>query len=156
MDSYELPDAIEPNYWNVVFHPSENALARWCLGRFGHVSAFAYVPGVGVWIVYDCQWGGTRISFVPRVKILIAYTRGCAVVKMDRLYKPMILMSRIGFYCVPAIKNLLGLSCVAVTADGLYRHLLDHGGTLINGESVKPAAAAARSDAATGAAAGAG
>ena len=132
MDSYELPDAIEPSYWNVVFHPSEHRLARILLGRFQHVSAFTYVPGVHAWLMYDCQWGGTRIAFLPRLNVLVAYSRGCTVVKFDRVYKPVILASRFGFYCVPAIKSFLGLSLVAATPDGLYRHLIRNGGISID------------------------
>jgi hypothetical protein len=159
MDTIELPDAIEPTYWNVVFHSSETRLARIMLGRFQHVSAFTYVPGVGAWIMFDCQWGGVRIALIPRINVLVAYTRGCTVVKFDRVYQPFALLSRFGFYCVPAIKQLLGLSCVAATPDALYRHLIRHGGELISGQCVDPAAAASRRagpDVATGAAAGAG
>jgi hypothetical protein len=155
MDTQILPDGFEPSYWNVVFHPSEGRLARLLLGRFQHVSAFAYVPGFRCWVIYDCQWGGTRISFVSHGTLLIPFIRNCSVIKFDRIYKPMVLASRFSFYCVPAIKSLLGLSCVAATPDGLYRHLIDNGGILFN-ERVEPSTAAARPDAATGAGAGAG
>ena len=156
MDSYELPDLIEPTYWNVVFHPTAGRLARVVLGRFAHVSAFTYVPGFNAWIMYDCQWGGVRIGLIPRVNVLVAYTRDCTVVKFDRVYKPFAIWSRFGFYCVPAIKQLLGLSCVAATPDALYRHLIANGGELISGQRVDTAAAAAGSDVATGTGPGAG
>ena len=152
MDTHILPDAIEPIYWNVVFHPSVTRLDRLLLGRFRHVSAFTYIPGVGAWIMVDCQWGGMRIAFIPRLAVLVAYTRGCAVVKFDRRYERFALASRFGFYCVPAIKQLLGLSCVAATPDALYRHLIKNGGELISGQCVDTAAAAAGPDAATRAA----
>jgi hypothetical protein len=155
MDTHWLADAIEPTYWNVVFHPSQSRAARFFLGRFQHVSAFSYVPGVHAWILYDCQWGGTRIAFVPHLPLLVAYTRGCTVIKFDRLYNRFALSSRLGFYCVPAIKQLLGLSCVAATPDGLYRHLVKHGGELLVDGTVRTTAAAARSDVPTGARAGA-
>jgi hypothetical protein len=156
MVANELPDAVEPAYWNVVFHPSQSRLARIFLGRFQHVSAFTYVPGFGAWIMYDCQWGGIRIGLIPRLNVLVAYTRNCAVVKFDRVYKPFAIWSRFGFYCVPAIKQLLGLSCVAATPDELYRHLIKHGGELISGQCVHTAAAAAGSDVAAGTATGTG
>jgi hypothetical protein len=156
MDTHILPDAIEPTYWNVVFHPSETRLNRILLGRFRHVSAFTYVPGVSAWILYDCQWGGVRVMLIPRITALVAYTRGCTVIKFDRRYQNFALASRFGFYCVPAIKQLLGLSCVAATPDGLYRHLIRHGGELISGQCVDTAAAAARPDDAAGERAGAG
>src|SRR5215469_339744 len=156
MDSYALPDAIEPSYWNVVFHPSGTRLERLILGRFRHVSAFTYIPGVAAWIMIDCQWGGVRVMFIPRIAALVAYTRGCTVIKADRVYQPFAIWSRFGFYCVPAIKQLLGLSCVAATPDALYRHLIKHGGELISGQCVDTAAAAAGSDVAARAATGAG
>ena len=153
MDTRVLPDAIEPSYWNVVFHPSQSRLNRLLLGRFQHVSAFTYIPGVGAWIMIDCQWGGMRIALIPRINILVAYTRNCTVIKFDRRYQRFALASRFGFYCVPAIKQLLGLSCVAATPDGLYRYLINNGGELISGQSVDTAAAAAGSDVADRAAA---
>ena len=155
MDTYELPDAIEPSYWNVVFHPSQTRLNRLLLGRFQHVSAFTYIPGVGAWIMIDCQWGGMRIALIPRINILVAYTRGCTVIKFDRRYQRFALASRLGYYCVPAIKQLLGLSCVAATPDAFYRHLIKHGGVLISGQCVDTAAAAAGSNDAAGERAGA-
>jgi hypothetical protein len=155
MDTHTLPDAIEPTYWNVVFHPSVTWFHRMVLGRFQHVSAFTYIPGTGAWIMVDCQWGGMRIAFIPRINVLVAYTSDCSVIKFDRVYAPFALASRFGFYCVPAIKQLLGLSCVAATPDGLYRHLIRHGGELISGQRVDTAAAAAGSDAAGRTAAGA-
>jgi hypothetical protein len=154
MDTQILPDGFEPSYWNVVFHPSKSRLNRLLLGRFQHVSAFAYVPGFRCWVIYDCQWGGTRISFVSHGTLIVPFIRDCSVIKFDRVYKPFVLTSRFGFYCVPAIKSLLGLSCVAATPDGLYRHLINNGGMLFN-ERVEPTTAAARSDAASRAGAGA-
>ena len=155
MDTIALPDAIEPSYWNVVFHPSQTRLDRLLLGRFRHVSAFTYIPGVAAWVMVDCQWGGMRIAFIPRIAVLVAYTRGCTVIKFDRRYQKFALASRLGYYCVPAIKQLLGLSCVAATPNGLYRHLIKHGGELISGQCVDTAAAAAGSDVPAGTAAGA-
>jgi hypothetical protein len=149
MDTHWLPDAIEPDYWNVVFHPSTSRLARLVLGEFAHVSACTYIPGFRCWIVYNNEWGGLRISFVNHGTLLIPYMRDCVVVKFDRRYEPLALLSRFGFYCVPAIKQLLGLSCVAATPDALYRHLIKNGGVII-GQRIDPAAATARSDAATG------
>src|SRR5215831_4734756 len=146
MEIRVLPEAVEPDYWNVVFHPSASRLARVFFGCFQHVSAFTYVPGFAGWILYDVQWGGVRIMVLLRVAALVEYTKGCTVIKFSRRHSHMPIASRVGFYCVPAIKHLLGLSCVAAFPDGLYRALIDNGGIIIN-ESVNPAAAAAGSDA---------
>ena len=155
MEIRELPPVIEPDYWNVVFHKSEGILPRLVLGRFQHVSAFTYIPGFSGWILYDVQWAGVRIAMLSKVAHLVAYTRNCTVVKFTRRYDHMPLYTRFGFYCVPAIKHLLGLSCVAVSPDGLYRALIANGGTIINESKCTPAAAAG-SDAPAGAGAGAG
>ena len=159
MDTHFLPDAIEPTYWNVVFHPSESRAARFWLGRFQHVSAFTYIPGFRAWLMYDAQWRGTRLLVVSEraLEAYIGYMGNCAVVKFDRADRQMRLPGRVGFYCVPAIKSLLGLSCVAATPDALYRHLINNGGILLNGyHSSSAAAAAARSNVAAGTATGAG
>ena len=163
MDTQILPDAIEPTYWNVVFHPSETRLNRILLGRFQHVSAFTYVPGFRAWLMYDAQWRGTRLLVVSEraLEAYIGYMRDCAIVKFDRADRHPALPGRLvffGFYCVPAIKSLLGLSCVAATPDALYRHLINNGGILINGidHSSSAAAAAARSNVAAGTATGTG
>ena len=155
MEIRELPPAIEPDYWNLVFHPSESILPRLTFGRFQHVSAFTYIPGFAGWILYDVQWGGVRIAMLGKVAHLVAYTRGCTVVKFNRCYDHMPLYTRLGFYCVPAIKHLIGLSCVAVSPDGLYRAVIANGGEVIS-EPERPTAAAAGSDVADRAAAGPG
>jgi hypothetical protein len=147
MDTIKLPDAIEPTYWNVVFHPSTGRLARILVGRFQHVSAFTYIAGFRAWVLYDCQWGGTRIGFFSQVGPLIVYSRGCAIIKFDRAYRPLAIASRFGFYCVPAVKQLLGLSCVAAFPDGLYRHLVANGGIPLHGQRIDTSTAAAGSDA---------
>ena len=154
MDYYELPDAIEPTYWNVCFHPAKGFWPRLVLGRFQHVSAFTYIPGFSGWILYDVQWSGVRIAMLSKVAHLVAYTRGCTVIKFTRRYDHMPFYTRLGFYCVPAIKHLIGLSCVAVTPDGLYRSIIDNGGIILNESKCTPAAAA-RPDAPAGAGAGA-
>ena len=149
MDTHILPDAIEPDYWNVVFHPSETRVAELTLGRFQHVSAFTYIAGFSGWLLYDVQWGGVRIAMLGKVAHLVAYTRNCTVVKFSRRYDHMPLVTRAGFYCVPAIKHLIGLSCVAVSPDGLYRAVIANGGEVIS-EPERPTAAAAGSDVAAG------
>jgi hypothetical protein len=155
MDTHWLIDAIEPDYWNVVFHPSETRFNRILLGRFQHVSAFTYVAGFHGWILYDVQWGGVRIAMFSNLPALVAYSRDCTIIKFNRKYEHMDLLTRFGFYCVPAIKHLIGLSCVAVRPDGLYRAIINNGGEIIN-EPERAAAAAAGPDAAAGAGAGAG
>jgi hypothetical protein len=152
MDARILPDAIEPTYWNVVFWPSESRLARIFVGRFKHVSAFTYIAGFRAWLMFDNQWGGTRISLFAHPHAFVPALHGTTIVKVDRAFAPIAISSRLGTYCVPAVKQLLGLSCVAATPTGLYRYLIKHGGSVIgerigaaNSAGSVPAAGAAAS-----------
>lgn len=138
-DVVALPNAIEPTEWFVVFH--DRSANRWLSaltpGRFKHVSAFGYCPGVGLWLVYDVQWIGTRVRLADKAGIM-AWTHGCAVVKITRADQRMGPTARIGFTCVNAIKHLLRLKCVAATPDALYRHILRNGGVPLDG-AARPA-----------------
>ena len=141
MDEIHLTDADEPTEWFVIFHRKVAVpwLAWLALGEFKHVSAMAYCAAFKAWLVYDTQLSGTRIFLIPHgykgatVKpFFIERTRDCAVVKIARGSVPMGLSSRLGFYCVPAIKHLVGVRCAAVRPDALYRHLIHNGGTLLD------------------------
>lgn len=155
MSPVELTGAIEPTEWFVVFN--EKSANYWLglltPGRFKHVSAFGYVPGIKLWLLYDVQLSGTRIMLLDKDAVM-AWSKGCTILKIARTGSRMGLRSRLCFHCVTAIKHLIGLRCVAVTPDGLYRHILRNGGILIS-EPRQPAPAASRPDARAGAAAGA-
>ena len=121
---------FEADEWNVVFH--RTATNRWlsmlAMGTFKHVSAFAYIPGHKVWLLYDAHWGGLRLSIVSHDTMLANYehmVRDCEVIMgVKRVFKPMRLSSRFCFTCVTTVKHLLGLSCIAITPDQLHRYLL--------------------------------
>ena len=139
MDAIRLPAAIEPDEWFVVFHrhtPSR-LLALIALGCFKHVSAFAYCPGFKLWLLYDTSLSGTRIVLLSHGEIakasLVKYTNNCAIVKIASRRVHMGWSSRLAFYCVPAVKHLIGLRCVAMRPDALYRQILRSGGVPIHG-----------------------
>jgi hypothetical protein len=138
MDEIALPDAIEPTEWYVVFHMrTPLRWLRWlALGRFKHVSAFAYCPGFKAWLVYDTQLNGTRLMLLahPAAKAaLIKYTEGCEIVHMPRQRQRIAWPSRLGFFCTPAIIHLLAVRCRVWRPDALYRHLLQNGGKRLAG-----------------------
>lgn len=138
MDEIHLPDAIEPTEWNVVFHKTTRwRWLRWlACGRFKHVSAFAYCPGFRAWLVYDTQLSGTRLMLLANGDkaraTLKRYTADCEIVTIARQHQRPHWSSRIGFYCVPATKHLLGVRCAAMRPDALYRHLIQIGGTRLH------------------------
>jgi hypothetical protein len=148
MKPIELPGAIEPYQWFVVFHRTgPNWFIDWLIpGEFKHVSAFAYCAGFALWLLYNTELNVTRLQLLPHndrtITALTAYMRDCMVLKVDKNYSTRFgLTSRIGFYCVPAIKHLLGVHCVSPLPDGLYRAILRNGGQCINEPAVSPAIA---------------
>jgi hypothetical protein len=144
MNVIELPDAIEPTTWNVVFHTvAPNPLYGFlAFGHFKHVSAFAYVPGLRAWLLYDAELNGTRLRLLPHgergIKQLMAYSAGCVILTMEKAYPvdPLPLGGRLGFYCVPAIRHLLGVRCRCLRPDALFKAMLRSGGVLVNETAV--------------------
>lgn len=134
MDRVPLAGAVEPVEWLVVFHPETTVpLVRWlCWGRFKHVSAWGYYPGIKAWLIFDPSWDGLRLSMIPHDAAHAAfreYTRGCEIVKLARAGEiGLSPLSRLGFWCVPAIKHLLGVRCASMRPDAFYRHILRRGG----------------------------
>jgi hypothetical protein len=145
MDEIALPIAVEPSEWFVVFHTRSTSkpLSALACGRFKHVSAFGYYAGFKAWLVYDAQISGLRIPLISTdaaPAVLGAYTKNCVLVKFRRRDEPIGIAptSRFGFYCVPAIKHLLGVRCLALRPDALYRHILRNGGVVIDGSAENP------------------
>jgi hypothetical protein len=133
MNITEAGSFVEPSEWFIVFHrKSLNAvLAFLAFGEFKHVSAFGYCPGVKLWLVYDVQWSGTRTILMDTDAITI-WTRNCTILKIAHTGKRMGWSCRIGFYCVNAVKHLIGLRCGAVTPDQFYHKILQSGGIVIS------------------------
>jgi hypothetical protein len=128
-------DGIEARRWTVVFHrKADNWFFRLiALGHFKHVSAFAFVPELGFWAIYDVGFRRTRLTFFADTeyakRVLEQRVKGNATVTMAvrednlPLYRP-------GLFCTSAIAHLLGLRCVAVRPDALYRRMVKAGGAV--------------------------
>ena len=142
MDEIHLPDAIEPTEWNVVFHTKTQWWwLRW-VGKFKHVSAFAYVPGFRAWLVYDTQLSGTRLMLLANGDnaraTLKAYTTGCEIVTMARQGQSMGIFNRFGYYCVPSVKHLIGLKSTAILPDRLFADCLRSGQLIVKPKDAAP------------------
>jgi hypothetical protein len=131
------PAAIEPDLWFIVFHTRAATpwLNRLPIGRFKHVSAFAYVHGASCWLVCDVQLDCFRQLILPdnarTLDYLAELTEGCAVLHMRKKFGrgPWF---RWGFWCVPAMKHLLGLRSSALRPDTLFRDCLRAGAKVIH------------------------
>lgn len=128
----ELPVEIEPELWNVVFHRDIKYWWHHLLpGPFKHVFAYAFVPELDLFVIYDVWKQRTRLVLLPHCQRAIDgisdMTTNAEVVKFRASIAPGIPFA--AFSCVSAIKHLLGIRSVAIaTPTGLFRHLIKLGG----------------------------
>lgn len=131
-----LPEVVEVVDWTLVFHRS--AAARWverlACGRYKHVSAFAWVRELRVWVIYDVKLSGSPILLLPDSQAaldrLAEHTCGADLMRMPRRAGGGFAF---GFFCVPAIKHLVGLRGGALRPDALWRDCLRQGGKVVDG-----------------------
>ena len=144
MGDVRMPSAIEPSQWFVVFHETTKSrlVSLFAFGRFKHVTAFGYCAGFKAWLHVDPQFGRLRLSLLSQEQA-VALSRDAVLVKVAPACG-INFLGRIGLYCVPTIRYLLGLPCVALTPTGLYRQILRNGGILIDGGYSEPSAVAGR------------
>lgn len=127
------PLIVAPETWVLVFNREASTWwASWlALGRYKHVRAYAYVPFLHVWVFYDVHLGGTDIFLAadgaPAHSVMAHWNENADLVSFKRMSID-IQPSPIFGFCVPAIKRLVGLKCVAMRPDALYRQCLRHGG----------------------------
>jgi hypothetical protein len=128
---------IEARRWTVVFHRhAENRFfGLIALGRFKHVSAFAFIPELGIWTIYDVGFRRTRIVHLAdtdHAKTILAHiVKGNCTVTMETREDALPLM-RWGLFCTTAVAHLVGLRCVALRPDALYRQMVKAGGVVLD------------------------
>lgn len=121
---------FEPKEWLLIFALTTGKpwLDRIIPGRFKHVSAAGWVPGARCWIFYDVAWSRTSIKLAPEKDGDLIYAvlqRRAAVLKVKADFETRgSAMMRGGFWCVPAIKHLVGSRSGALRPDRLWRDLL--------------------------------
>lgn len=143
--------ACEPSRWTVVFHrtAANRFFSIIAMGHFKHVSAFAWVPDLRVWAIYDVSFRRTRFAFLPDTpesKALLqqVITGNCMVTMEAR--EDAFPIFRIGLYCTTAIKHLLGLRGGALRPDALFRLCVREGGKVSDDENHRKPSSAARAD----------
>lgn len=133
----QIENPYEPSHWLLVFETSTTRpWLDWLVpGRFKHVWALGYVPHTELWIFYNVTFGRTTITPIPDSHAALAvvdrFTAGKTVLRVEvKRAAPHIF----GFWCVPAIKHLIGLRSGALLVDGLYHHCLAAGAEIYSDE----------------------
>lgn len=125
--------AIEPEWWVLVFQRESKVwwvrLLAW--GRYKHVAAYAYLPGLKAWLIYDVSMVRTGIVVVPdgdeALGWLAELTSDADLMAMRRTHVHTRRMPLLG-WCVPAIAHLIGLRSGALRPDRLWADCLRNGG----------------------------
>jgi hypothetical protein len=148
----EVPThGVEARRWTVVFHRKADSwfFAAIALGRFKHVSAFAWLPELGIWQFYDVGFRRTRITcqadgVAAHATIAAIMEGNCAVTIAPR--DDNLPLMRLGMFCTTAVAHLVGLRCGALRPDALYRHLIAKGGVVRDDETSRSAPRRGRSE----------
>jgi len=144
----------EPLGWMLVFVSATTIpwLDRLIIGRFKHVIAFGWVDETQTWICYDIQIGRTRILSLPDeigselIAAKLAGDPGAAALRIEASDLPPSVV-RLGFWCVPAMKRLVGLRSGALRPDRLWRDCIASGAEVIHDARSRPISGSNRSDA---------
>jgi hypothetical protein len=129
---------IEATRWTIVFHrKSKHLFFRLiAMGHFKHVSALAWIPELGQWWVYDVGFRRTSLKVLEDGSgardWIAAIVKGNATVTIDVMDE--LPWMRLGMFCTTAVSHLIGLKCVALRPDALYRRLIAKGGILHDDE----------------------
>lgn len=123
----------EPKTWVLVFAREGEGWARYVPGRYKHVRAYAYLPGMKAWILYDPHRSGVDIKVIhDRKEALTAlyhFTWQSDLMRFPaspgRTFFPVF------FTCVGAIKHLIGLRSRALILGTFHRHCLAAGGVAL-------------------------
>jgi hypothetical protein len=128
---------IEARRWTVVFHrKAENRFfGAIALGHFKHVSAFAFIPELSIWTIYDVGFRRTRLTHLAdtdHAKTILAHIiKGNACITMEVREDNLPLM-RWGLFCTTAVAHLVGIRSSALRPDRLFRHLVAAGGVVVD------------------------
>lgn len=117
-------------YWYIGFTagPRKRWFDIFSHKEFRHVLALHFDPVCGVWIYFDVAVNGTFIRVFPagagEISCVIAQTARWLKVEVAQAVYPVGLWR---FYCVPAVKSLLGVRSCALRPKALYRDLVKAG-----------------------------
>jgi hypothetical protein len=126
-----------PTQWLLIFETKANRFVqRFCPGRYKHVCAAGYVPSIDTWLIYSVEFDGTKIgAFRPGKDFqdwLAVVVKGSGVLRVkagDRAPRPWFT-----FWCVPAVRHLVGIRGGALWPDQLWRYCVANGAEIVSDE----------------------
>jgi hypothetical protein len=137
----------QPARWVLCFQKTtDSRWIRWlACGRYKHVSAFGYIAEVDHWVFLD--WRITTIDVIVARgtgadQMIAYYTRNADLLGMAPRKRGRGL--RLGLWCVPAVKHLLGIRGSALRPTALWKDCLRQGAEILH-EHTEPASHSARS-----------
>jgi hypothetical protein len=132
----EVPTCgLEARRWTVVFYrEAENRFfSAVAMGHFKHVSAFAWLPELGIWTFYDVGFRRTRIVHladgIAAHSYIAALVKGNCVVTIEPRTDNLPLI-RWGMFCTSGVAHLLGMKSGTLRPDAFFRLLVRNGGVV--------------------------
>lgn len=132
--------------WIIAFHKTTES--RWVnllsAGRYKHVSACGYVRELDQWVFFDWRYSTVDIIVARGTdanRLLNFYTADADLLGMAPRKVGHGL--RLGFWCVPAIKQLVGVTGRALRPDALWRDCVLQGAEILH-ESARSAGGTGR------------
>lgn len=122
-----------PQLWNVCFAGLERNrwFDRFLRPGFRHVFMVGYVAEFGLWLKYEVLFSYSSIAIVSgdyaAGLICKAMHDGDVLTMRPMFHMKHRVVSRLGLWCVPAVRHALGVRCVALTPQGIHRFLLKNG-----------------------------
>lgn len=122
-----------PAVWQVCFCSTERRFwwNRFLTRGFEHVYLLGYLPEYGAWMYFDPQADRLLLAIVSKEiagRLLTrAYQGGRILTYEPEDDTPQSVLDHFGTWCVPAVRHVLGVRCVAVTPKGLHDFLLENG-----------------------------
>ena len=115
---------------------------RFLKSGYRHVFLLGYLSECRLWLRYDVLYDRTMISLVSPQTAGALFSRcvaeGAVLAWPAGDYRPPSWWLRFGLWCVPAIKHVLGIRCVALTPKQLHDFLKRNGARPLIEEENEP------------------
>lgn len=133
----EEASKYEPINWLLVFSPNSTLwwVDRLVRGRFKHVAVTGFSIETQAWVVYEVTLVRTQILIMPDAAwnrwIGTRVNAGASVLRVERGAGHWS-VGRLGSWCVPAVKRLIGLRSGALRPDRLFADCLRAGAEVVH------------------------